>query len=123
MEMVLDMDLPSLRFKINGLDKGVAFNGHQLKQGPYFLTVLMRASDSACAVTILKSVHANTLDHQGLLPREVNEGRQDNRGNHRDSKASNEEAKTNELKYAAMEKELALVKNQLMKSENEIVDN
>ena len=53
-EMVLDMDLPSLRFKINGEDKGVAFNGHQLKQGPYFLTVFMCGSD---AVTILKSVH------------------------------------------------------------------
>ena len=53
-EIILDMDLPSLRFKINGEDKGVAFNGHQLKQGPYFLTVSM--CDSG-AVTILKSVH------------------------------------------------------------------
>ena len=53
-EMVLDMDLPSLRFKINGEDKGVAFNGHQLKQGPYFLTVGLAGS---AAVTILKSVH------------------------------------------------------------------
>ena len=53
-EMVLDMDLPSLRFKINGLDKGVAFNGHQLKQGPYFLTVVMGGYSG---VTILKSVH------------------------------------------------------------------
>ena len=71
-EMVLDMDLPSLRFKINGEDKGVAFNGHQLKQGPYFLTVHLGSAKAAGAVTILKSVHANTLDHQGLLPRENN---------------------------------------------------
>ena len=52
-EIVLDMELPSLRFKINGLDKGVAFNGDQLKQGDYFLTVGLYHS----AVTILKSVH------------------------------------------------------------------
>ena len=57
-EIVLDMDLPSLRFKINGEDKGVAFNGDQLKQGPYFLTVLMqRDSAGDAAVTILKSDH------------------------------------------------------------------
>ena len=56
-EIVLDMELPSLRFKINGLDKGVAFNGDQLKQGPYFLTVLMSGYGSGNAVTILKSVH------------------------------------------------------------------
>ena len=56
-EIVLDMELPSLRFKINGLDKGVAFNGDQLKQGDYFLTVLMMGGsvklDSESAVTIL----------------------------------------------------------------------
>ena len=52
-EIILDMDLPSLRFKINGEDKGVAFDGDELKQGPYFLTVSMYGS----AVTILKSVH------------------------------------------------------------------
>ena len=56
-EMVLDMDLPSLRFKINGEDKGVAFNGHQLKQGPYFLTVGFYGYSGDAAVTILKSVH------------------------------------------------------------------
>ena len=58
-EIVLDMELPSLRFKINGLDKGVAFHGDQLKQGHYFLTVLLLSYGSARsgAVTILKSVH------------------------------------------------------------------
>ena len=56
-EIVLDMELPSLRFKINGLDKGVAFNGDQLKQGDYFLTVSMFDSASGSAVTILESVH------------------------------------------------------------------
>ena len=53
----------------------------------------------------------------------MNEGRQDNRGNHRDSKASNEEAKTNEIEFAAMKKELELIKNKLVEANNEIADN
>ena len=49
---MLDMDMGTLGFIVNGVDKGVAIQNEELKSGEYFITLNLHGQNDKIIMTI-----------------------------------------------------------------------